>query len=97
MKQEGLKKQSKQYLKDVDLAELIGRSVGTLRNDRLHGRGVPYTRIGRSIFYDLDKVIGPKGFGPLDGYGLLQKGYDQRGMMNMMNYNYEYYIAFRTR
>jgi GNAT superfamily N-acetyltransferase len=42
--------------------------------------------------HDLDKVIGPKGFGPLDGYGLLQKGYDQRAMMNMMNYNYEYYL-----
>jgi hypothetical protein len=40
----------------------------------------------------LDKVIGPKGFGPLDGYGLLQKGYSERAMMNMMNYNYEYYL-----
>ena len=47
----------KRYLKDTDVAKLIGRSVGTLRNDRLHGRGVPYTRICRSIFYDLDKVI----------------------------------------
>ena len=51
------KNQSKQYLKDVEVAEIIGRSVGTLRNDRFQGRGVPYTRIGRSIFYDLDKVI----------------------------------------
>lgn len=42
--------------------------------------------------HDLDKVIGPKGFGPLDGYGLLQKGYDQRAMMNMMNYNPSYYL-----
>lgn len=42
--------------------------------------------------HDLDKVIGPKGFGPLDGYGLLQKGYDERAMMNMMNYNYAYYL-----
>ncbi len=42
--------------------------------------------------HDLDTIIGPKGFGPLDGCGLLQKGYDQRQMMNMMNYNYEYYL-----
>ena len=40
---------------------------------------------------DLDIVIGPKDFGPLDGYGLLGKGYDQCGLMNMMNYNYAYY------
>lgn len=41
---------------------------------------------------DLDTVIGPKGFGPLDGYGLLEKGYEEKQMMNMMNYNYEYYL-----
>jgi GNAT superfamily N-acetyltransferase len=40
----------------------------------------------------LETIIGPKGFGPLDGYGLLEKGYKERQMMNMMNYNYEYYL-----
>ncbi len=39
----------------------------------------------------LDTVVGPKGFGPLDGYGLLVEGYAQRQMMTMMNYNYAYY------
>ena len=39
----------------------------------------------------LDTVIGPKGFGPLDGYGLLVEGYQHRQMMTMMNYNYDYY------
>jgi hypothetical protein len=39
----------------------------------------------------LDTVIGPKGFGPLDGYGLLVEGYEHRQMMTMMNYNYDYY------
>ncbi|MBX2996888.1 MAG: hypothetical protein KF893_00145 [Caldilineaceae bacterium] len=39
-----------------------------------HGRG-------------LDTIIGPKGFGPLDGYGLLVEGFEQRQMMTMMNYN----------
>ena len=39
----------------------------------------------------LDKIIGPKGFGPLDGYGVLVDGYEHRQMMTMMNYNYPYY------
>lgn len=39
----------------------------------------------------LDTVVGPKGFGPLDGYGLLVEGYEHRQMMTMMNYNYAYY------
>lgn len=39
----------------------------------------------------LDTFIGPKGFGPLDGYGILVDGFEHRQMMNMMNYNYEYY------
>ncbi len=40
---------------------------------------------------ELDTMIGPKGLSPFDGYGLLIEGYDQRQMMTMMNYNYEYY------
>jgi hypothetical protein len=39
----------------------------------------------------LDRVVGPKGFGPLDGYGLLVEGFEHRPMMTMMNYNYDYY------
>jgi len=39
----------------------------------------------------LDTVVGPKGFGPLDGYGILVEGYEHRQMMTMMNYNYDYY------
>ena len=40
----------------------------------------------------LDSVIGPKGFSVFDGYGMLEKGYEHRQMMNMMNYNYPYYL-----
>jgi hypothetical protein len=40
----------------------------------------------------LDSVIGPKGFSVFDGYGMLQKGFEHRQMMNMMNYNYPYYL-----
>ncbi len=39
----------------------------------------------------LNKVIGPKGFAVLDGYGLLVEGYEHRTIMTMMNYNYAYY------
>jgi len=39
----------------------------------------------------LDTVMGPKGMGPLDGYGLLVFGYEHRQTMTMLNYNYPYY------
>lgn len=39
----------------------------------------------------LDAVIGPKGMGPLDGYGVLVFGQEHRQTMNMLNYNYAYY------
>lgn len=41
----------------------------------------------------LDTLLGPKGFGVLDGYGILIQGFDQRQMMNLNNYNYPYYGA----
>ena len=39
----------------------------------------------------LDKMVGPKGFTVFDGYGMLERGFEHRQMMNMMNYNYPYY------
>ncbi|MEO5887694.1 MAG: hypothetical protein ABIQ77_08530 [Anaerolineales bacterium] len=40
---------------------------------------------------ELSAVVGPKGLGPLDGYGLLVFGFEQRQTMTMLNYNYPYY------
>jgi hypothetical protein len=40
----------------------------------------------------LNRIVGPKGFGALDGYGILVEGYEHRQIMNMMNYNYPYYV-----
>jgi GNAT superfamily N-acetyltransferase len=40
----------------------------------------------------LNRVVGPKGFAALDGYGMLVEGYEHRQMMSMMNYNYPYYV-----
>jgi len=42
----------------------------------------------------LNQVVGPKGFGPLDGYGMLVEGYEFRPAMTMMNYNPPYYPEF---
>lgn len=38
----------------------------------------------------LNEFIGPKGFAPLDGYGMLIEGFEHRQMMTMMNYNQPY-------
>lgn len=42
----------------------------------------------------LNKVVGPKGFGVLDGYGMLIEGFEFRPIMTMMNYNPPYYPLF---
>jgi len=39
----------------------------------------------------LDEMVGPKGMGPLDGYGILILGHEQRNTMTMLNYNHAYY------
>lgn len=54
--------------------------------DALFGAAFDWVRT-----HDLDMLIGPKGLSPFDGYGILVKGFDQRQMMTMMNYNYDYY------
>ena len=38
----------------------------------------------------LDTIMGPKGLGPLDGYGILVEGFEHRAMMTMMLYNHSY-------
>jgi hypothetical protein len=39
----------------------------------------------------LTELVGPKGMGPLDGYGILVFGHEHRNTMTMLNYNYPYY------
>lgn len=39
----------------------------------------------------LEKVIGPKGMGPLDGYGIQTLGQEHRQTMTMLTYNHAYY------
>lgn len=40
---------------------------------------------------NLDTMVGPKGMGPLDGYGVLVLGHEHRNTMTMLNYNHAYY------
>ncbi|MBN1438327.1 MAG: hypothetical protein JW929_02870 [Anaerolineales bacterium] len=42
----------------------------------------------------LTEVMGPKGFGPLDGYGMLVDGFDRRQTMMMSAYNPPYLPRF---
>jgi GNAT superfamily N-acetyltransferase len=42
----------------------------------------------------LDKIIGPKGIGVLDGMGFLVEGFEQRAAMTMMLYNPPAYPAY---
>ena len=39
----------------------------------------------------LNRLVGPKGFGAFDGYGIQIEGFSHRQMMTMMNYNFPYY------
>ncbi|HEY70342.1 MAG TPA: hypothetical protein G4O08_07155 [Anaerolineae bacterium] len=45
----------------------------------------------------LTQIVGPKGFGALDGYGMLVEGFEHRPAMTMMNYNPPYYPEFMQR
>jgi hypothetical protein len=45
----------------------------------------------------LDSVMGPKGFGPLDGYGMLVDGFEHRQTMMMSSYNHAYYMRMMER
>lgn len=42
----------------------------------------------------LDTILGPKGMGPLDGYGMLIEGFEHRQMMTMVSYNHPYLPRF---
>jgi hypothetical protein len=41
---------------ESDVAALRGMSIPSLRNERARGKGPPYQRIGRKVFYPLDNL-----------------------------------------
>ena len=46
-----------QLLNEKNLAKQLDVSVAKLRKDRFENRGLPYTRIGRFIRYNLVSVL----------------------------------------
>jgi len=48
----------KRYISEKEVNVITGRALQTLRNDRHRCRGIPYVKMGRSVRYDLEDVVG---------------------------------------
>jgi GNAT superfamily N-acetyltransferase len=72
-------KQAQFYLFDSEDDQEVATALFERVVDWAKGRG-------------LDRLVGPKGFGALDGYGIQIEGFEHRQIMTMMNYNYPYYV-----
>ena len=72
-------KQAQFYLFECEDDQEVANALFEMVFDWAKGRG-------------LDRIVGPKGFGALDGYGIQVEGYEHRQIMTMMNYNYPYYV-----
>ena len=48
---------SQRYLTEKEVAELTGRAVQSLRNDRHMRKGFPYRKFGKSIRYSLPEIV----------------------------------------
>lgn len=46
-----------QWLTERQVNELTTLSLSTLRSHRFYGKGIPYSKIGRSVRYSLADVI----------------------------------------
>lgn len=45
------------YITEVQVSQITGRALSTLRNERARGKGIPYIKIGRSVRYSLEDVV----------------------------------------
>ena len=45
------------YVDEKVVSQITGRALQTLRNDRQFRRGIPYSKIGRSVRYLLADVL----------------------------------------
>lgn len=45
------------YMTEQEVADLVKRSLSSLRNDRHLRRGLPYTKYGKSVRYRLSDVL----------------------------------------
>ena len=49
--------QTLQWLTEKEVSKITGRAEQTLRNDRFNRRGIPYSKIGRSVRYKATDVF----------------------------------------
>jgi hypothetical protein len=47
----------RQFVTEIELETITGRSRRTWQKDRLFGRGAPFYRVGGSIYYDLKEAL----------------------------------------
>jgi predicted DNA-binding transcriptional regulator AlpA len=47
---------TERYLRENQVAELLGRGLSTLRRDRMEGRGIPYIKMARQVRYRASDV-----------------------------------------
>ncbi len=45
------------YLNEVQVSEITGFALSTLRNQRFEGMGIPYCKFKRSVRYNLEDVL----------------------------------------
>jgi predicted DNA-binding transcriptional regulator AlpA len=45
------------WIGEKEVAQITGRGLQTLRNDRSKGQGIPYSKIGRLVRYSLADVV----------------------------------------
>lgn len=46
----------KEFLSEVEIAELLNISIAKLRRDRWLGNGLPFVRIGRTVRYSREQI-----------------------------------------
>jgi hypothetical protein len=59
-----------QAINEHEAAQILGKSVQTLRNERFLKKGCPYVKLGRSVRYligDLDKYLIQNRIEPVSG------------------------------
>jgi hypothetical protein len=45
------------WIGEKEVAQITGRGLQTLRNDRAKGQGIPYSKFGRLVRYSLEDVL----------------------------------------
>ena len=47
----------KRWINEKEVMEMTGRKLPTLRNDRFLGRGIPYSKMGKSVRYAIEDIV----------------------------------------